>query len=196
MPLVGYDWGPKGKFLEISSVAPDASLSQIGRSVADDNKFMRRIKMALLCADTVQVYIPAGGTKATGSATITDGQLTITAMYEGTMGNNLKVVSVANPVGGFDVSVYNGTEEVELFEGVTNAEDLIGKSAYVEFSGAGKLAAFASTSLSTGTDAEDDNTGWTAFLDACEDLRFDCMCFPEDDAVSYTHLTLPTKLEV
>lgn len=181
MPLVGYDWGPKGKFLEISSVAPDASLSQLGRSVADDNKFMRRIKMALLSADTVQVYIPTGGTKATGSATITNGQLTITAMYEGTMGNNLKVVSVANPVGGFDVSVYNGTEEVELFEGVANAEDLIGKSAYVEFSGSGKLAAFASTSLSTGTDAADDNTGWTAFLDACEDLHFDCMCFPEDD---------------
>lgn len=193
MPLVGYDWGPKGKFLEISSEAPDALRSQLGRAIADDNKFMRRIRMALLSADIVQVYIPAGGTKAAGNAAVTDGQLTLTAMYEGTMGNDLKVVSVANPLGGFDVSVYNGNEEVELFEGVAEVDDLIGKSAYVEFSGSGKLAAFASASLSSGTDAADDNTGWTAFLDACEDLRFDCMCFPEED--EDLHAALLSKIK-
>lgn len=193
MPLVGYDWGPKGKFIEITSSAPDAAYALLGRSIADDNKFMRRIRLALLKSDIVHVYIPAGGKKATGTANAGDVQITLTALYEGTMGNNIKVVSVENPVGGFDVSVYNGTKEVECFENVKKVEELIGKSSFVEFSGTGDMAKFASVSLKEGADAEEENTGWTEFLDASEDLKFDCMCFPKDDGALHTALLSKIK---
>ena len=37
--------------------------------------------------------------------TVGSGSLTVTAKYKGTLGNTVKIVSVANPVDGFDVSV-------------------------------------------------------------------------------------------
>lgn len=178
LPLAGYDWGPQGKFLRIESTAPDAYRSILGRSINDNNKYMRMIKMAFIKAATVCAYIPAGGKKAKATATIGAGQLTIEAMYAGSLGNSLKVVSVANTAGGFDVTVYNGTTAVEIFEKVATAEELVGVSEYVTFTGTGAMAAFASVSLTGGENTENTNEGFTDFLDACEYLRFDCVAFP------------------
>lgn len=179
VPLVGYDWGPRGEFIEIVSAALDSALSKLGRSVQDDNDFMLMIRLAMLGAQRVLVYIPEGGTAATGTITLDDGAVTATAKYPGTLGNSLKVVSVANPISGFDVSVYLGTDEVERFEQVTDLTSCV--SEYITFTGTGTLKAFASTSLSSGTDDAAENTAVTEFLDASEDVVFNCMAFPFDD---------------
>jgi hypothetical protein len=51
-------------------------------------------------------YVFVGG-KNKASSTV--GGLIVTQKYEGTRGNNLKVAIVANPVSGFDITVYLGT---------------------------------------------------------------------------------------
>ena len=59
----------------------------------------------------------------------------MTAAYPGTRGNDLSVVSAENVLGGFDVTVYMGTEKVEIYEGMKTFNDLITASVgkYVTF---------------------------------------------------------------
>lgn len=179
LPMVGYDWGPQGEFLEVNNDNPDGMKVKLGHSVYDDNKFMRMIRLALLSATKVILYIPSGGSAATATISLTGGEVTATAKYPGTLGNSLKVVSVENPVGGFDVSIYLGEQEVEIFEGVTALSNCV--SEYVIFSGNGTLEAFASKSLENGTNPSTDNAGATAFLDASEMVVFHAMVFPFTD---------------
>ena len=94
--------------------------------------------------------------------------MTITAKYKGSLGNKIKIVSIENPAGGFDVSVILDGSEVELFEGVKTVEDLKDCSEYVTFTGAGTLKAFASVSLTGATDDASGNAGISDFLDKSE----------------------------
>ena len=148
IPLIGYDWGPRGKWIVLSSESPDGHIAELGRSIYDDsNSAMIMLQLMLLGASTVYVYIPDAGDKAKKEITVESATLTATAKYKGTRGNKIKIVSVANPTAGFDVSVILDGSEVELFKGATNIADIIGKSEYVDFSGTGALAAFASQTL-------------------------------------------------
>jgi len=179
VPLVGYNWGPSGEFIKLSCEAPDSAITKLGHSVYDDNDFMLLIREILKRATTCYVYPINSGVKA--AATVSG--LTITAAYAGTRGNDITVVSVANTAGGFDVSVYLGTEVVETVEGVKTIADLIAAASgsYVVFSGATtgtELTAFASTSLTGGTDGTSDNAAVTAFLDKLETIHFNTLCFP------------------
>lgn len=182
IPLIGYDYGPRGEFLKLTNESPDAFIAQFGRSVNSDNSFMLMLRLMLSNATTVYAYIPDGGTKATKQVNLSDGvNVTFTAMYNGTRGNKIKIASVANPVSGFDVSVYMDGEEVELFEGITTVQSLVGLSSYVTVSGTGAMAAFASVSLEGGTDTVTGNSGISDYLDKCEKIRFNCMAFPTED---------------
>lgn len=181
VPLIGYDWGPRGQFVIVSADSPDAHIAEFGRSVYDDNEHMILLQLLLIGAATVYVYIPDGGVAAKVIESVGSAELTATAMYKGSLGNKIKLVSVANPVGGFDVSVNLDGSEVELFEGIKKIEELSGKSAYVEISGTGDMGAFASISLSGGTDTVEGNAGITDFLDKSEKVRFNCMCFPSTE---------------
>lgn len=40
VPLIGYDWGPRGQFVIVSADSPDAHIAEFGRSVYDDNEHM------------------------------------------------------------------------------------------------------------------------------------------------------------
>lgn len=182
IPLIGYDWGPRGKFIIVSAGSPDAHIAEFGRSVYDDNDHMLKLQLMLMGSSTVYVYIPDGGTEAKSEITVGSSKLTVKAKYKGSLGNKIKIVSVANPVGGFDVSVVLDGSEVELFEGVNTMDELSGASEYVEFSGSGEMGAFASSTLSGGTDETSGNVGITNFLDKSEKVRFNCMCFPSEEA--------------
>lgn len=122
IPFVGYDWGPNGEFIKLSVDSPDAYLHKLGRSVYDANDFMLMVREIFKNAITCYVYIINAGIAA--KATTEDG-LTVTAAYPGTRGNDLSVVSAENVLGGFDVTVYMGTEKVEIYEGVKTFGDLI-----------------------------------------------------------------------
>lgn len=194
IPLIGYDWGPRGEWIIISADSPDGHVAELGRSVYDsDNSSMLMLQLLLLNATTVYVYIPDGGAAATKDITVGGKSLKVTAKYKGTLGNTVKIVSVANPVDGFDVSVVINGSEVEMFEGIKTMDELKGASEYVEFSGTGDMAAFASATLAGGTDASAGNAGISDFLDKSEKVRFNCMCFPSTE--SSLQAALLTKIK-
>lgn len=182
VPLVGYDWGPNGEVIKISVDAIDANIAKLGRSVYDDNKFMLLLREQFKNATTCLVYIINSGE----SAKATSDGLTVTAVYSGTRGNDLSVSIVENTQGGCDVSVYLGTDKVELYEGVKTYADLIAASdgKYVKFSVTAPettIKAVASIKLTGGTNTESANSSVTAFLDKSEMYRWNTMCFPIDD---------------
>lgn len=323
IPLIGYDWGPRGEWIHITSESPDSAKNLLGRSIYDDNRLMRMLRLMFMNATEIYVYIPDGkGSKAKKDVTISlpavtqtdhdkavmtivkqkvgvkeqqagcnlyydnrrhrftvtlagpvsnvsntgiadaiaalvsagykvvaDGteikdkpsilaapfmpaltaieaggadvtipvtvskdnesqlytvvvtrplsapsvahglndatpsqtKLTVEAKYTGSLGNKIQLVSVEDPMGGYDVSVIvEGTEE-EFFEGVYDAEEL-SKSAYVEVKATGGLAPFASISLENGSDGNNQNHSVSKFLDAAEKVRFNTMAFPTTDA--------------
>lgn len=177
IPLIGYDWGARGEMIHLTNESPDAAKIKFGRSIYDDNEFMIMLQLMFLNATEVYVYIADGGEKAKGTITLKGGTGNAVAKYPGSLGNKLKIVSVANPEGGFDVSIVLDGSEVELIEGATKIADL--KSDYVDFSGEGELTAFASASLTGGTDEESkQNASVATFLDMAEKIKFNYMAFP------------------
>lgn len=194
IPLIGYDWGPRDKWIIISADSPDGHIAELGRSIYDDtNDSMIMLQLMLIGATTVYVYIPAGGEKAKKKVEVAGVTMEVTAKYPGTLGNTIKVVSVANPVKGFDVSIMMNGSDVELFESVEKVEELIGKSEYVDVTGSGTLAAFASQTLAGGSDTAQGNKGISDFLDKAEKVRFNCMCFPSEDTALRTALLTKIK---
>ena len=181
IPLIGYDWGPRGEMIHLTNESPDAAKLKFGRSIYDDNECMVMLQLMFLNATEVYTYIAGGGEKAKGTITLKSGTGNVTAKYPGTLGNKIKVVSVANPEGGFDVSVVLDGSEVELIEGATKVTDL--KSDYVDFAGEGELAAFASASLTGGTNEDSKvNASVATFLDMAEKIKFNCMALPTSEA--------------
>lgn len=183
IPLVGYDWGPDAQFIKIESESPDANAVLLGRSIYDDNNFMLLIRESLKEAVTCYAYIINAGAKA--AATV--GGLTITAMYGGTHGNDIRVACTANTVSGFDVSVYLGVDVVETYTNLNTIADLIAaaEKKYVVFSAAAEetaLTAFAGTSLTGGKNGETNNEKVSTFLDRCDNIKWHTMCFPVTDA--------------
>ena len=197
IPLVEYDWGPRDEWIIINAASPDAHLAELGRSIYDDNPFMIMLQLMLMNATRIYVYIPDGGTNATKSITLGEGSMTVNAKYKGSLGNNIQIVSVANPVaeGKFDISVVLDGSEVERIEKVATVGDLADASEYVEFTGTAttELVAFASQTLAGGTDTVTGNTGITTFLDKSEKIRFNCMAFPITTANLQTALLTKIK---
>ena len=191
IPLIGYDWGPREEWIRLTAESPDSGMGKLGRSVYDENPHMMLLRLILLNATEVYAFIPDGGEKAKGSATVGEGIVEVCAKYAGSLGNSISVVSVENPLGGFDVSVMLGSSEVELFEQAGTLGDLSGSS-YIEVAGAaeGKLAAFAGVTLVGGSDIEEGlNASISKFLDMSEKVRFNCMAFPTEDKSLITALT-------
>lgn len=181
IPLIGYDWGPRGEMIHLTNESPDAAKTKFGRSIYDDNGFMLMLQLMFLNVTEVYTYIAGGGEKAKGTITLKSGTGNVTAKYPGSLGNKLKIVSVANPEGGFDVSVVLDGSEVELIEGAKKVADL--KSDYVDFSGDGELVAFASASLNGGTEeASKTNASVAMFLDMAEKIKFNYMALPTSEA--------------
>lgn len=175
IPLIGHDYGPAKEFISLTGDAPDAALTKLGYSVYDDNESMLLIREAFKNANTVIVYIPNQGAKATGTA----GALTATARYGGARGNSLRFTVTANPVKGFDVTVFLNTAIVSQYEGLTTIAELVAQDdAWVKFSGTGALSANAGITLSGGTTAETAASDITAFLDASESIRWNTLAFP------------------
>lgn len=183
IPIIGYDWGPDAQFIKISAESPDGEIVKLGRSVYDDNDSMLLIRESLKNAITCYAYIINPGAKAT----VTVEGLTMTAVYGGTRGNDIRVACVANTSGGFDVIVYLGTEAVETYENLSKVADLLAasKKKYVVFSAASEeadLKAFAATKLEGGTTGEAANEKVTSFLDKSENIKWNTMCFPVTDS--------------
>lgn len=189
VPLVGYDWGDAtAQMIKVTADSPDENLVKLGRSVYSGQSLIRYIALALENAATVYAYVPAQTTKATKTNEFSTGNsLTVTAKYGGTLGNKIKVTSVANPSTGFDVSVYVDDELVEKYEKFTTVASLAAQeSEWVVFSGTGNLAASAGISLTGGADASVTNTIWTNYLDALEKIKFNAALVPVTESTLKT----------
>ena len=171
IPLINHSYGPEKEFITISNESVDSAIDKLGYSVYDENPSMLLIREAFKNASAVVVYIAKAGTKATG----TGGGLSVQAKYGGSRGNALSCSVAANPVTGFDVSVYLDGSTVEVFEGVTDVSALA-DSKYI--TAAGELEAAAGVSLSGGTDGTATNADITAFLDDMESVNFNTLAFP------------------
>lgn len=193
LPLANTDYGPAGEMIALTGAAPDAAFTKLGWSVYDDDASgnMLLIREAFKRASTVIVYICTAGT---AKATATAGGLKATAKYAGTRGNKLSFSVVANPVAGFDVSVYLDSSRVELFEGVTVYTDLA-ESEWIDFAkdGNNSISAVAGTSLAGGTSGTTANADVTAFIEAAGGQKWNTMCFPLTDATLLT--AVKTKIK-
>lgn len=194
LPLAKSDYGPSKEFITLYNSSPDAAAAKLGYSIYEDdpNDNALLIREAFKKASTVVLYICAENTAA---ATGTGGGLKGTARYKGTRGNAMKFSVVANPVSGYDVDVYLGANKVESFEKVTAAADLSG-STYIAFedNGSSGISAAAGVALTDGADAATcRNSDVTAFLDAAENVRWNCMAFPFTDGELQTALKAKIK---
>lgn len=196
LPLIGHNWGPEKTFITLLAAAPDAERLKLGYSIYDEeNPQMFLIREAFKNAAKVIVYITESGEAASATAT----PLTVTAKYGGTRGNDIRFSVVANPVGGFDVSVFLDAEKTATYEGVKTVEALIAAAAddeLVVFSGTGDLAAAAGTNLTGGTDVTSTNLDVTSFLDKIEAVKFNTLCFPVDKGEGGTlHTAAKAKIK-
>ena len=173
IPLINHSYGPEKEFITISNESVDSAIDKLGYSVYDDDPSMLLIREAFKNASTVIVYIAKAGTKAAG------GGLSAEAKYGGSRGNALSYSVAANPVAGFDVSVYLDGSTVEAFEGVTNVSALV-DSKYITFTASEgtSLEAAAGVSLTGGTDGTAANSDIAAFLDDMESVNFNTLAFP------------------
>lgn len=186
IPICGSGYGPAKKFIKLLNSSPDAESATLGYSIYDKDpkRQMLLIREAFKNASTVYVYILTEGTKAHVEIELDEeaGNMTCTAMYGGTRGNDLTVTITENPVNGFDVTISLAGAKVAEYEGLTTAEELAAQGcAYMTFSGSGKLKETAGTNLAGGTDVEKQNTDVTTFIDDWEKIRFNTVAFPFDD---------------
>lgn len=198
LPLINHGYGPEGEFIPITCASPDAMRHKLGYSVYDNNAAMLLIREALKNASTVKVYIPKQGAAAKGVA----GTLTGMAQYGGIRGNDLKFSVVANPDGGFDLTKFIGSEELETIVGVSTVEELVAVDSgeWITFSGTGDLTASAGVSLTGGVSGVATTADITTFFDQSESEPWNTMAFPiaatseSGDTTPALHEALKSKM--
>ncbi len=189
LPLIGNNWGVDKSIVTIKADKPDVDEALLGFKPSE--KPLTR--EALIGAATVIAYIINDGTKATKTITVTAAhdddpatEVTATAKYKGTRGNDLKVVCAANADSTFEVSILLGTETMEVFTGLTTIATLVDvDSKYIDFTssdGTATLAAFASQSLAGGTTTTPVTADFTNFLDAAENIKCNAIAIPTSDS--------------
>ncbi|MNW41165.1 Phage tail sheath protein [compost metagenome] len=174
-------WGDPADVIVLNAAEyGDQSLELIGFNAADSR--IRHITSAVNHAQQVLLY-RLGGSGAT-KATATEGDLTATAKWGGTRGNDLKIVVQANidePTL-FDVVTLLDNDEVDR----QTVPDIAGLAAnsFIVWSGTGGLTATAGVSLTGGTDGSTTGADFSAALSAFEAYQFNMLGIPLDDSTS------------
>lgn len=193
IPLLNSNYGPAKKFIALLATSPDVAKAQLGYSIYDEDPAgnMLLIREAFKNASTVIVYnCTEGGQAAAG----TGGGLSAVAMYRGSRGNDLAYTVEANPIKGYDVSIFMGSERVIMFEEISSVEDL-SSNPYILFTSNGEdgISPVASVKLANGTDAATSNSDVTEFLDASEKIYWNTMAFPTSESALHAACTAKIK---
>ncbi len=169
-------WGPLG---EVQEITPGQDVTPvIGYGIGSEQaQFLREMMRGSdVTAGPTKIYLyryaGTGGVKASATA----GELTATALYEGTRGNDISIAVIADPdeEGYFDVqTIVDGA--VAGTQHVSDVADLAA-NAWVEFSGSA-LSATAGTALTGGVDPTVAVADDAAFLTAIEPYRFDILAY-------------------
>ncbi|MFB4326400.1 phage tail sheath family protein [Priestia sp. BR_2] len=174
-------WGDPASVIVVeASEYMDKSLALIGFRPTDPR--IRHITAAVNNASTVLLY-RLGGTGAV-KAKATEGQLTATAKWGGTRGNDLQIVVQSNidDPAAFDVVTLLDGEEVDL-QTVTVIEELQ-PSAFIDWSGSGTPTTTAGIRLTAGADGTASGADFSAALSAFEAYQFNVLGVPLTDSTS------------
>ncbi len=164
-------FGPAGRLIEITAESDVKKL--LGYPA--DHKALLLLRECAKRAKKVLVYRLAEG----GRASCTGGNLTVTARYGGSRGNDL-TVRVAAEGEKFRVETLLDGAVADRQEGRA-VSDLSGNS-WVEFSGSGALTAQAGMVLTGGSDGEVSAESYDGFFSALEKADFQTFALPSGDA--------------
>lgn len=189
MPLINHNYGPDREAFTIDSADRNGQFAKLGYDLTYENEYTVPLRLALMNAKQVICYnVNNNGAKATAAGE-NEGDLSATAKYAGTRGNDLKYSIVANPSGGFDVTVYLADEAVERLEGLATIGELIDAgSEWITFEGTAETALTANTgvALTGGTNGTVANLDIVKFLDWSESQKWNTLVFPVDGTAGET----------
>ena len=125
-----------------------------------------------------------GGVKATA----TTGQLTATAKYPGTRGNDITIVvtDLTDPEGSFDVSTVVDGRIVD--SQIVETIDQLVANDWVTFSGTGAPTSTVGAPLAGGVNPTSEANDWSDYTEVIEAYRFDAMVYDGTDATVRTAL--------
>ena len=174
-------WGAPEEFVSI--ITESDVYEKLGYNASD--KEMLPIREAKKRASEVLVYRLNGSTGV--KATATWGEITATAKYAGTRGNELSIVAAVNvqDENVIDVKVLLGNDVVDE-QSITKVSDLKNNNyvvfTYGESANISKPTETAKVTFSGGTDGEVTNEKYIKFLEDCEVQEFDVIAFPTTDS--------------
>ena len=173
MPL---DWGPVDKIIEITPDMETTSL--IGATIQDTPWLREMFKGTNRTGGPKKVLVFRGYESDGVAATVTTGNLTATAVYSGTAGNNLTIQIIAEADSTFTVkTIYNGVI-MDSQNGTTVAS--LTDNDWVKFTGSGALAATAGAALTGGTNGDTTHVH-ANFLSVLENYDFDIVAYDGTD---------------
>ena len=176
LPLA-LNWGPENEVVTLEAVdIQKNSFDLLGYAYTDPE--LQPLREIFKGAKTIYLYrVNSGGVKATA----TSGNLTATAKYSGTRGNDIKIVIQANidDENKFDVMTYVGTKLVDTQLAATVAD--LSANGFVTFSGTGALAAAAGVTLAGGINGTVTGESYSASLDAIEAYSFNILAYDGTD---------------
>lgn len=176
-----------GQAEQVQTITPGEDVKPyIGYDITSDKALFLREMMK--GSDTtsgpakILLYRPAGTGGVKAAATISN--LTATALYTGTRGNDITITVSADPDEEetfFVATVIDGSVVDE--QSAKTVADLIG-NAWVEFSGSGDLTASAGETLTGGVDPTVAAADYAKFLTAIEPYTFDVLIYDGTDSVT------------
>ena len=173
LPLA-LDFGPEGEVIEIN-VSSD--LTRFGYDLTHEKLLL--LREALKQAATVLLYRVGSG----GKAAAVEGSLSVTALYGGTRGNDISVISKENVniTGAFDVETYLEGRLIDS-QTVKTIGELI-DNRLVSFTGEGDLTAF-SIVLENGSNTAATANDYMTFFSKIQVYDFNTTALPVKDEVT------------
>ena len=181
--LLNLSWGPQGVIVTVDAGEFQTNtLNIFGFSFTSPE--LLYIRELFLGARTLKYYRPLGGT----TARATHGSLTITALYNGSRGNDIRL-TIENDID--DDTYYFATTLIDV-EGTFTAVDTqrvrnIGEltaNSFVRFSGSGTLTETAGITLTGGTDPVVTGNDHSMFLGLIEKEVFTTLYFSGTDRIT------------
>lgn len=182
-------WGPEGTVMTIDNGADTTPFCGYPIT-APQAMFLREIfKGSNRTAAPRQVLLYRPTADSAAAATVTEGNLTATAVYKGLRGNDISIVITeqVDAPDTFDVfTVVDGLiMDTQTGE---NAQDLVAND-WVKFSGEGALTATTGAPLTGGADGTVQSAAYTTFLTNIEPYKFDVLIYDGSDGTVQTAMT-------
>lgn len=182
LPLVS-SWGDSENIITLEAEDFQTNcLKILGYSYTDDK--MLNLREVFKGAKSVKLLSLGGDKKAAANI----GDLTVTALYGGSRGNDIRIVieSDVDNEGSYVVTTLIGDEMIEVdSQTVTKASELVDND-FVTFKASGEsaLTATAATALTGGTDKEVTGNDYSKFLDKIEAEDFTTILYAGSDDVT------------